>query len=314
MPLTPVGAACAAIVAWSVRRIFRVLTGDCDTRTMSATIKNNFFSAKIVWITGASSGIGASLAVQLAREGARLILTSRREDKLIELADSLPCPRENVYVLPLDLLSDISHVEEVAASVPAIFGRLDFLFNNAGVSTRASAEDLSIEHVQRVLQLNFLAPVALARSVLPALRAAPSGRGTIVNTVSIATIVCTPLRCTYSASKAALTNYFRCLELEEPHIRVINTFPGSVRTPIAFNALAPGGKPFGRSDVNIEAGLDPKRVADRILAAVSSDISNPWIARPKELLAVRIASLFPSVWDVIAAKRAEGYRKSIENS
>ncbi|PXF41395.1 Dehydrogenase/reductase SDR family member 7B [Gracilariopsis chorda] len=309
-----IGVACVVVGACLARRFFRFIRGDCDLKTLSARINTRSFQGKVVWITGASSGIGAALAVHLAKHGALLILTSRREEKLNDLADQLPCPRDNVYVLPLDLTNKASYIEEVASNVSAIFGRLDYVFNNAGVSSRVSASDLEMEGVQRMFQINFFSAVALTRACLRALRETPGAGGTIVNTVSIAAAVQTPLRSPYCASKSALASYFRCLDLEERNVRVVNIYPGSVRTPIAHNAMAADGKTFGRSDPNIEAGLDPGRVADRMLAAVSAGQSEAWIAKPKELMATRLATWMPGLWSIIASKRADAYRRSIEGS
>lgn len=314
MPFTATTAACIAVAAWFLRRLYRLITGDCDLSTLTARLKTTTFRGKVVWITGASSGIGAALATPLARQGALLILSARRKDKLKELADSLPCPRDNVYVLPLDMRADYVEIESVASTVAAVFGRLDFVFNNAGVSTRVTANDLDLEHIEDVLRVDFLAPVALARACLPSLRETPGGGGTIVNTVSIAAIISTPLRSTYCASKAAMAAYFKSLALEEPNVRVLNVYPGSVKTPIAISAITADGKTFGKTDVNIEKGLDPQRVAERMLAAVSAGLSTSWIAKPKELTAVRLAVWFPGLWDLIATKRAAAYRRAIEES
>lgn len=311
--VSPIKLACFGLGAFICRRFFRFITGDCDLRTQSAKVNPSSFKGKIIWITGGSSGIGAELARQLAGYGAKLILTSRREDVLLDLARTLPCPRENIHILPLDLASDVSIIEEVARTVPSIFGGIDYLFNNAGRSTRVSAQDLDIKYVQDIIHLNFVAPIALARAILPALRESPGG-GAIVNTSSIAAYLSTPLRSSYSSSKAAIVAYFRCLDLEEPNVDVINIFPGSVNTPISINAIAKDGKAFGRSDVNIIAGLKVERVADRMLAAVSVRLKSSWIAKPKELTATRLANYLPSVWEVIAVKRTQSYRRAIESS
>lgn len=302
-----------ALLLYLLRRLLLLVVTDCDVRTYTARVNPADFRGKVAWVTGASSGIGRALAVRLAREGALLILSSRREDALAAVADALPCPPGNVHVLPLDL-ADLPAVEAAAAAAPRIFGRLDFVFNNAGVSTRASAAQLAPADVARVLQLNFFGPVALARACLPALRETPGGRATIVNTASIASIVHTPMRSSYCASKAALVSYFECLRLEEKHVRVVNVHPGSVRTAISHNAVGVDGKKHDKADPNIEAGLEPDRVADRMLAAISAGQPHAWIARPKELTAVRIAAAFPRLWAWIAARRAEPYRRSIENA
>lgn len=307
--------ACVVVgITWFVRRIYRFFAGDCDLKTFRSRINPRTFQGKVVWITGASSGIGAALAHQLATLGALLILSSRNEEKLNQLAQQLPCVKENIFVLPLDLSTKVSHIEEVASNVSAIFGRLDYVFNNAGISSRATASDLEMDGVRNLFQVNFFSPIALTRACLRALREAPGTRGTIVNTISIAAIVHTPLRSPYSSSKAALAAYFNCLALEEPNVRVVNIYPGSVKTLIAHNAIMAKGQRFNRPDPNIEAGLKTDRVVDRMLAAVSSGVSEAWIARPRELMSVRLATWFPGIWSVIAANRANSYRSSIEDS
>lgn len=215
--------------------------------------------------------------------------------------------------MPLDLAADFPTIEKTANDVSEIFGRLDFVFNNAGRSTRVSAADLHMQHVTDLIHLDFLAHVALARACLPALREAPGGSATIVNTASIAALIHTPLRSSYAAAKSALVAYFECMALEEPSISVVNVFPGSVKTPICYNALTKDGKPFGRTDVNIENGLDPDRVADRMLAAVANKTPRSWIARPKELMAVRVAHAYPRLWAFMAQRLAAGYQNKLAN-
>lgn len=307
-------ALCALFSLSLLHFLFLLLGTDCDLLTYYSRVSSRTFRGKVAWVTGASSGIGLALAHRLAQEGALLILSSRRSDVLEQVADSLPCRRDNVAVLPLDLAADVSAVEEVARHVAEVHGRLDYVFNNAGISTRASASDLEIEHVQKVLHVDFVTQAALARACLPSLREAPGGPGTIVNTVSVAAFLYTPLRSSYSAAKSALASYFACLELEEPRIRVVNVYPGSVRTPICNNAIAKGGKLYGRTDPNIEMGLEPERVADRMLAAVSAGLPNAWIARPKELNCARVAQAFPKLWRSISFRLADSYRRTMEEA
>lgn len=307
-------ALCLLALLYILRFLFLLLVSDCDIPTYSARISSRSFRGKVAWITGASSGIGEALAHHLAREGALLILSSRRTDALERVADALPCSRDNVAILPLDLSADDAVLENVAASVAEVHGRLDFLFNNAGVTQRSSVRELDMQHVRRMCDVNFLGQLAITRACLPALLESPGGQGTIVNTLSIAAIVKTPLRSTYCASKAAMAAYFTCLELEEPMLRVVNIYPGSVHTPICYSAMMKGGKTYDRMDPNIENGLDANRVADRMLAAVSSGLHRAWIARPKELNAVRLASAFPALWRRISFRLQDGYRKTIENA
>lgn len=296
------------------RYILHLLISDCDLHTYSSSPNPSHYHGKVAWITGATSGIGLALATRLSREGALLILTSRREAVLNEVADNLPCPRASVHILPLDL-TNIPAVEAAAERISDIFGRLDFVFNNAGVTSRASAADLDVVHVRQIFELDFFAPVALARAVLPALRENPGGCGTVVNISSIAALVPTPLRSSYSAAKSALVSYFECLRLEEKDVRVVNIYPGSCRTPISMNAIVTGGKPYGRMDENIANGLLPSRVAECTLAAISAGRPWAWIAGPKELTAVRISQAFPSLWAFISAKLvADTDRSNSENA
>lgn len=297
-----------------IHKFITFLRSDCDLHTYNLRTPPRYFTGKVAWITGASSGIGLALAKRLAKEGALLILTSRRHQALEQAAASLPCPPYNVHILPLDLMADYQVIEAAAAEVPEVFGRLDFVFNNAGRSTRVSADDLQVAKVADLLRLNFLSHVALTRACLPALREAPGGSGTIVNTLSIASMVLTPLRSSYSASKAALAAYFGSLALEESRVSVVNVYPGSVRTAISYHAMVKDGKSFGKMDRNIEMGLEPDRVADRILAAVANKTSRAWIARPKELMVVRLSQAFPTLWAFLARRMAEGYRKKIEDT
>lgn len=297
----------------ALRYIINFFRSDCDLYTYHLRLPPRYYTGKVAWITGASSGIGLALAKRLAKEGALLILTSRREHVLKETAKSLPCSQDNIHILPLDLSADLRIIENAAKEVPEIFGRLDFVFNNAGRSTRATAAKLDMQYVEDLMHLDFLSQVAIARACLPALREAPGGSGTIANTASIAALIHSPLRSSYSAAKSALVSYFECLALEEPSVSVVNVFPGSVKTPICYNALIKDGKSFGRTDDNIENGLDPDRVADRMLAAVANKSKRSWIARPKELMCVRVSQAYPRIWAFIAERKAAGYQKKIEN-
>lgn len=302
------------IILYTARFLFLIFFSDCDAQTYFSRVSTRAFCGKVAWITGASSGIGEALAHRLAREGALLVLSSRSKEDLERVAASLPCSRDNVDILPIDFTADTAVLERLAETVPEMHGRLDFIFNNAGVSQRSSAADLDIEHVRHMFDIDFFAQAAITRACLPALRESPGGPGLIINTLSIAAIVNTPLRSTYCAAKAAMAAYFTCLELEEPLIRVVNIFPGSVRTRICINAMGKGGKRHGKTDPNIENGLDADRVADRMLAAVSAGLHKAWIARPKELNTVRVATAFPALWRPISMKIKDEYRRKIEGT
>ncbi len=229
---------------------------------------------KIVWITGASSGIGRALAVEAARRGARLILSGRNEAALRETArecgaatGSGNAAQADVdggansrhterALLPFDL-ADISACTDAARRAEAIFGRIDVLVLNAGVSQRAKFADTSPEVFDTIMRTNFSASVALTRAVLPGMRARSSG--TIVAVSSIAGLMGAPWRTAYSASKHALAGFFGSLraELYGSGIQISMVYPGFVRTAISENAFTGNGLKHGELDPLQQAGQDP---------------------------------------------------------
>lgn len=300
------------------RRLFWLLQNPkCDYRTHSARIPANALNGKVCWVTGASSGIGAALARALAAHGGFVVLTARREDALRAIAEELPSGRSFVLVADLaqESASSLQRLAERAASAfDASNPRIDYLFNNAGVSSRAIADGFDPENIEHMMRLNFLAPVILTQACLPALRAS---HGAVVNTSSIASIICTPLRSGYCSSKAALSRWHECLrmeELEESSFSVVNVCPGSVRTSLAHNALTRSkGERFGTEDINIENGLDASYTADRILAAACSRLQEAWIARGKELLVTYMAYYTPALWSYVMPTMVKSYVESITN-
>lgn len=296
----------AQVLSFTPRLLWLLRLPRCDYATHNLSLPTSLAN-RVVWITGASSGIGLALAHVLASRGARLILTSRSADALRAVAATLPCPSSRIAILPADLSSatpdalatlahDATHAFEDLGPAP----RLDFLFNNAGQSSRAVAADMRVEDIARQLALNFTSPVALALAALPALRA--SDVGSIINTSSIASLISTPLRAPYCASKAGLSRFFECMRLEmtiekaEDRVRIVDVCPGSVKTRIAHNAMTKEGAVHGKEDGNIEAGLDAEFVAERMVAAAVAGSEIVWLAKGKEMIAVYLAWYVPVVW------------------
>jgi short-subunit dehydrogenase len=178
-------------------------------------------------VTGASSGIGAATAQRLAREpGIQLVLVARREDRLAELAGSLPCPATWVAV---DLTEDDAP-GQVLAHVESHHDRLDLLVNNAGAAWRGTFGETGWDNVHRHMELNFDAVVRLTEALLPLLRrSAPSA---IVNVASTAGRISRANSGAYSASKFALAGWTDALALEEAShgVHVGMVLPGFVPT------------------------------------------------------------------------------------
>lgn len=224
------------------------------------------FQDQVMWITGASSGIGEALAVAFSRAGARVILSARSEEKLAHLAEA--CGGETrARVLPMDL-SQPENLPAAAEAAWSTWSRLDMLVNNAGMSHRSTARDTSMDTVRRVMEVNFFAPVILTKSVLP--KMIGQGGGRIVVVSSIIGKFGAPGRCAYGASKHALHGYFDALRAEEWRngIRVTLVTPGYVRTNISIAAIGKDGQPHGVMDPGTEAGMDPARCAEVVLRGI----------------------------------------------
>lgn len=255
----------------------------------------------VIWITGASSGIGKALALELSARGATLVLTARRGAQLREVRDACPHP-ERTHLLAGDLL-DPTAWEALPAKAAALAGPIGMLINNAGISQRATAEDTRLQDVRRIMELNFFAPVALTQAVLPAMRSA--GRGRVVIISSVAGYVGTPLRSTYAASKHAVRGYFDSLraELDGSGVGVSIICPGYIQTEITENAVAAGGARHGVRDAAIKNGMPVDACATRIADALDRGQSELLVGG-KETLAVYLKRLLPGIVERVVPRQA----------
>ena len=196
------------------------------------------FAGKTIWITGASSGIGAALAAAFAERGARLILSGRRREALAEVAAQV---QPDAHILPFEA-TDWAALPGIAAEA----GAVDMLVNNAGISQRSLAVDTRPEVYNRLVETDLLAPIWLTQLVLPGMVARKSGH--IIGISSVAGRLGTVLRTGYCAAKHGLIGYLDALraEVEQAYgIRVTTVLPGSVRTQVAANALMADGSSRG---------------------------------------------------------------------
>jgi short-subunit dehydrogenase len=214
-------------------------------------------------VTGASSGIGAALAVTLAREGATVGLCARREDRLGEVLAKCRehAPESRMWVFDV---GDLEAIPLFAAEVEAELGPVDLLVNNAGIPKRRRIRDLSADDVEQVMRVNFLAPVALVRALLP--RMLERDRGRIVNLSSMGAHSLAARVGAYAASKAALELYTEAL-----HFDLLSTgvdaqlfVPGTTRTEFSLPREG-NDPPFGPP-----SGMEPDDVATAIVAQIRS--------------------------------------------
>jgi len=263
------------------------------------------FNNKTIWITGASSGIGEACAYSFAKEGATLILTAL-EEKILEnvrkkcLAEGSP----KVCILPFDL-SNIEQLDELAITALHQFGKIDILFNNAGISQRSDTLETNMTVFNKIMKVNFYAPVMLTRSVLPQMIL--NGGGQLIVTTSIAGKFGFPLRSAYSSSKHALYGFFETIQAEyyRQNIRVTFVCPGRVRTNISFYALEKDGTQHNKMDEGQMAGITPKKAANKIVNAVYLKKREVLVGK-KELIMAYIKRFFPG----LAAKLARNIKST----
>jgi dehydrogenase/reductase SDR family member 7B len=249
------------------------------------------FESKVVWVTGASSGIGEALANALLAQGAYVILSGRRADALQALAERAP---EQTLVLPFET-TDYERLPALAGQAWDWRGRVDLLINNAGISQRSLALDTSLDVYRQLMEVDYMAPVALTQALLP--RLVEQGGGQLAVVSSIAGKVGTALRTGYCGAKHAVVGYFEALraEVEEAYgIGVSIIIPGSVRTDIARNALEGSGSARGRTDANIESGIDPVAAAQTILTGLAARQHDIVVAEGMELGALQLRTSDPA--------------------
>ncbi|HMN89911.1 MAG TPA: SDR family oxidoreductase [Saprospiraceae bacterium] len=248
------------------------------------------FKDKVIWITGASSGIGEHLAYALAEQGAKLILSSRNEKELNRVKHNCHTTNE-ILVLPLDV-SDFESLPKKTAQAVAHFGVIHILINNAGVSQRALAADTRFEVDQTIIHVNYLGQVALTKSVLPYMLA--QGFGHLVVISSVTGKLGLPYRSAYAASKHALHGYFDALRLElaEVPIPVTIICPGYVHTNVTINALQGDGSRYNRVAATNRQGMDPTLFARKVLRAIAARRREVLIGG-RELLAVYAKRFWP---------------------
>lgn len=241
----------------------------------------------VVWITGASSGIGAAVAKQYAQKGYRLILSSRREDALQAVADQ--CHPTEIFLLPFDLTATQKAPEHVQKAIAA-FGQVDILINNGGISQRSLIEDTKFEVYARLMEVDYLGTVALSVALLPHFIERQKGHYVAVS--SIMGKFSSPYRAGYCAAKHALHGFFDAMRMEQEKngIHVTMICPGFINTQVSANAITGNGTPLGKSDRGTKLGVDADRCARRIVRAIDHKKWEVNIGR-KELLGIYLKRL-----------------------
>ncbi len=257
------------------------------------------FNNKIVWITGASSGIGEALAYAFAKQGAKLVLSARRENELQRVKNGCT-GSPDILLLPFDL-EDTSKVDILTQQVIKYFGRIDILINNGGISQRSLTKDTPIELDRKLMEVNYFSYVALTKSLLPQFIKQNSGHIVVIS--SIAGKFGFHLRSGYSASKHALHGFFESLRMEvyDNNIQVLMVCPGKIKTNVSINAITESGAKLNEMEASHEKAMSGEDCAAQIVRAISKNKYEVFIGGG-ELNAVRLKRFFPNLFFRIIRK------------
>lgn len=273
------------------------------------------FKGSVAIVTGAGSGIGCALAKQLARAGSDVVLADRQFDLVDELARGIVAEGGCACAAELDVRC-FAELQRLVNKTMEEKGRLDFMFNNAGIGIGGDIEGHSQEDWDQIIDVNVKGVAYGVQAVLPPMMA--QGFGHIVNTASVSGLIALPGLVAYCTSKHAIVGLSKSLrgEVAKAGIRVSAICPGAVNTP-----LLTGGK-FGRFhgvSGNVArhiltpfAPMDPDRFANKVLKAVRKNkalILLPWQIK----VVVPLMRCLPPSWQIlIAADHVKKRRKQAE--
>lgn len=254
---------------------------------------------KVIWITGASSGIGKATALEFAKRKYRLILTALEEDLLNDVKkEAIKLGAEDIALLPFDL-SNITEIEHLAEQAWNQFGKIDIMYNNAGISQRGTTIETDIKVINKVMNVNYFAPVHIVKYILP--KMVEQGGGQLAVTTSIAGKFGFPLRCAYCSSKHALYGFFETIAAEnyKDNIKVTFICPGRVQTNISIYALEKDGKQHGKMDNGQASGISAEKAGQQIAKAIENGKREVFIGG-KELIMAYLKRFFPALTAKIA--------------
>lgn len=245
---------------------------------------------KVVWITGASSGIGEGLAYELAKKNYRLILSGRNVAELERVKDNCNTITE---ILPFDL-ADFDNAETNAKKAISLFGKVDVLICNGGISQRSLIVETSFEVDKKLIEVDYLANVALAKAILPHFIENQSGHFAVVT--SLMGKFGSPYRSGYCGAKHALHGFFDVMRMEHQKdgINVTMVCPGFIQTNVAKNALTADGSKQTIDDEATKNGLPVSVFAERMVNAIQREKFEVYIGR-KETLGVYLKRFFPTL-------------------
>jgi short-subunit dehydrogenase len=231
-------------------------------------MKESVFRDNVVIITGASSGIGRELALQLAGQGAWLALAARNTERLEEVATRCRQRGAKALAVPTDVAGQ-AQCENLIKRTVAEYGRIDTLINNAGITMWAEFKEMQdLTPLEQIMQVNYFGSVYCTHYALPHLK---KTRGRIVGISSLAGKMGIPTRSGYAASKHAMAGFFDTLriEVQDDGISVTMIYPGFVGTEVRERAFGADGQPLGDSPVQEDKVMTVETCARLIIKAAA---------------------------------------------
>uniref|UniRef100_A0A7N4V4F5 Dehydrogenase/reductase 7 n=1 Tax=Sarcophilus harrisii TaxID=9305 RepID=A0A7N4V4F5_SARHA len=276
-------------------------------------------SDMVVWVTGASSGIGEELVYQLSKLGASLVLSSRRanelervKNKCLEISN---LKEKDILVLPLDLTDRSSH-EAATKTVLQKFGQIDILVNNGGRSQRSLFVETNLDIYKEIMEINFLGTISLTKCVLPHMIERKQGK--IVTVSSVMGITGAPLASGYSASKHALHGFFNSLRSElttYPEITVMVICPGPVQSNIVHNAFTEEISKKIENPGEQDYKMATSRCVRLMLVSMANDLKEAWISEQPYLSFCYIGQYTPTwAWlliDKLGPRRIDNFKSAL---
>jgi len=254
---------------------------------------------KVIWITGASSGIGEALVYQLNSLVAKIIISARRDNALSNVKNKCKSS-DNITILPIDL-TQFETLENIVKKAVSIHGKIDILINNGGLSQRSLIIETKFEVYQQMIDVNYLGTIKLTKHLLPYFIAQKSGH--FVTVTSLMGKFSSPYRSGYCGAKHALHGFFDALRMEheKDNIDVSIICPGFIQTNVAKNAITGDGSTLNKEDSATENGMPVEQCANEIITAIKNKRFETYIGG-KEKFGIYLKRFFPKLLHSVVMK------------
>lgn len=258
------------------------------------------FSNKTIWVTGASSGIGKDLVRAFNQHGSNVILSSRKEEALKKVISEYQLSEDKNKVLPLDL-EKLDSLPEAVEKAISLFGKVDMVIHNGGISQRSLVTETDFNVDQRLITINYLSYVSLTKLILPHMLKNQGGQFVVIS--SLTGKFGTPLRSGYAASKHALHGFFDSMraELYSKGIKVLIACPGFIQTNVSVNAFTGDGSSQGTMDQAQANGMPVEVFSKKLIKAIKSEKEEVYIGG-KEKFGVYLKRFLPALFNRIIKK------------